>query len=188
MTYPTPAPDNYDNDQKITVSPVQIEQYATSLNATVDDLNAHMDTIGKTWKSLKLGWAGQTETEVDSFNTQWTGAVTQMFGDPNADPNSKDVPPEGQAALGKIQALVKAAASTYAHTEESLCENALKFGEGLTGSTQDYGPGNLPAEVPGSENYDPSQGDSTPQKDKDGGYGKRDYTDAPIKETNASKK
>lgn len=188
MSYPTPAPQNYDHGQSIKVSPVQIEQYATSLNTTIDSINARMDKISATWKGLTLGWAGTTKTEVDGFNAQWLSAVTEMFGLPSDDksgPNTTSnhaAPPEGQAALGKIQALVKAAASTYATAEDSLCENLLAYGDDLPGGAHKYTKDNLP------------DGKDLPTvipkgKDTGGGTddGSRDFTDAPIKEHNEKK-
>ncbi|HEY3505733.1 MAG TPA: WXG100 family type VII secretion target [Actinocatenispora sp.] len=188
MSYPTPAPENYDHGQTIKVSPVQIEQYATSLNTTIDSINTRMDKISATWKGLTLGWAGTTKTEVDGFNAQWLSAVTEMFGVPKTDPYDKKVPsepekvpPEGQAALGKIQALVKAAASTYATAEDSLCENLLQYGDDLPGGAHKYDKNNLPdgkdlpAHIP--------KGKDTGGTDD----GSRDFTDAPIKEHNEKK-
>lgn len=133
MTAPTPAPADYDENQVIKVSPSQMETYATSLDSIVADINTHMTNISNTWQSLKLSWVGQTQTEADAFNNEWLQAITEMFGDPKADPNSTATPPPGQAALGKIQSLVKGASANYANTEDSLCHNLLQFGDSLTG-------------------------------------------------------
>ncbi|GAA4215791.1 WXG100 family type VII secretion target [Actinocatenispora rupis] len=191
MNYPKPAPANYDSVDALKISPSQIESHATSLNATVDSINGHMDKISKTWQGLNLGWAGKTKTEVDGFNAQWLGAVTEMFGLPADDKSgsnttsSNAAPPEGQAALGKIQALVKAAAKTYATAEDSLCQNLLQYGDNLPGGAHEYTKDTLPdgdklpTHVPKSE--DPDSGGTA----DDGGA--RDYDDAPIKEHNDKK-
>ncbi|MEV6598527.1 hypothetical protein AB0M36_16865 [Actinoplanes sp. NPDC051346] len=180
MTYPVAPPDDYNGGQKIDVSPSQIYDYCVSLDSTINDINAQMKSISDTWQGLKLGWAGQTETEVDDFNTKWDAAMLEMFGDPKADP--KKTQPQGQSALSKIQGLVKAAAHNYARSEDSLCRDFLQFGGGLAGTRDPSGnlPDPLPDHVPtlpfGAERPDGGADDGT-----------RDYQNAPITETNAKK-
>ncbi|GAA1685869.1 WXG100 family type VII secretion target [Fodinicola feengrottensis] len=182
-------PDNYDDvAKKIDVDPGQIELNAVGIDGATTVLIEHLNAIEQTWQSLKVGWAGQTKAEVDSFNADWSNAYTAMFGemfDKNYD--GKSVPPEGHSALGKVRRVILAAASNYANAEESVSAEFLRWGSVLSGGDKTAAadgwkpPAKLPTDIPGDSTPKPeaSPPGKAPSPDLS-----RDDKDPPVTESN----
>jgi hypothetical protein len=185
LTYPTPAPANYDDAaKKIDVDPGQIELDAIGIDGVTTVIVGHMNTIATTWQGLKLGWAGQTKAEVDSFNTDWLNATTAMFGE-MFEKDNKTIPGEGHSALGKVRMLIMLAAANYANAEHGVSAAFLHWGEVLSGAdtnTADQdknwkAPDTLPTDIPKGD--PPKKPDNTGQLKVDDG---RNETEAPVTE------
>jgi uncharacterized protein YukE len=123
---PHSAVANYDAI-KLYVNPNELKGYARSLRDDANDIVNNINDIQNTFGDLKLGWAGKTADEAESFNDQWNSTMKELFG-------TKDDP--GTGVLSAILMGVTAAASGYAYTEQAISTMFRQFSAQLSGAGQ----------------------------------------------------
>jgi uncharacterized protein YukE len=154
------APSNYDDSgMMIRVDPDSLYRYATvDISNRAEALANSIENIVQVWNDLKLGWAGDTASEVQDFFDQWNHAVDRLFG-------TKD--DAGSGALPRIADGVDLASVNYGEAEDVVIKNFASLVVGLDiGFVQGLAP-HVPHSIqpPPTRNPDPTEGpitESTP--------------------------
>ena len=129
--------ENYDA-ARIEVDPAALwSYYEKNLKVSIDEFALYIKSINGMWGDLKLGWAGQTKEEAESFFGRWDASMLALFGRDDGTTTVLGAEPEypgrGEALLGKIRWAVGAVSENFANAEgtvKAMFQGFRDHGEG----------------------------------------------------------
>ncbi|QIQ03514.1 hypothetical protein [Streptomyces liangshanensis] len=127
---------NYDASS-LYIDPQSIVTSARLLTTYAQDVADAITRINTTLGDLALGWAGETQQEVDLMNQRWTTVMRGLFG-------TEDSPESG--VLNVMAAGAEAVAAGNAQTEVALRDMFKQFGSAIDAPQGSGTPGSAPAD------------------------------------------
>lgn len=123
-TEPPSIPATYDNSS-LSIDPASMDNAAQNIQDLVETIGMGIQAIGQTLSDLTLSWAGQSASQAQQYNDEWTDAVNKLLGT-QKDPDS--------GALNTLVDGVKYAAQNYSETEDNVTSMFSKFAAGGSSS------------------------------------------------------
>lgn len=75
-------PSDY-SSSTISIEPGPLQMITDLITDCAQDIVTALNTIGTTLSNLALSWDGTSASEAQDFATQWTNAMTGLFGTPS---------------------------------------------------------------------------------------------------------
>jgi uncharacterized protein YukE len=114
VTTPSSTPDSrttsYD-DQTLTIEPGTLNFAADGIYDSAQAVQDSMGNISSALANLELSWTGDASDSAQDFNTQWTAAMTGLYG-------TQDNPSVG--VINQVTTALVTAAANYSSAESTL--------------------------------------------------------------------